>query len=55
MNLIPIPDGNTAYFDIVASELQGGRLCPYLFIICLDYEAKDKLHKLLRTRTMPNT
>ena len=25
------------YFDIVAVVLQGVRLSPYLFIICLDY------------------
>ena len=30
------PDGNTNYFDIVAGELQGDTLAPYLFIICLD-------------------
>ena len=27
----------TDYFDIVAGVLQGDRLAPYLFIICLDY------------------
>ena len=31
------PDGDTDYFDIVASVLQGNTLVPYLFIICLDY------------------
>ena len=31
------PDGNTDYFDIVASVLQGDTLAPYLFIICLNY------------------
>ena len=30
------PDGDTAFFDIVASVLQGDTLAPYLFIICLD-------------------
>ena len=30
-------DGDTNYFDIVAGVLQGDRLAPYLFIICLDY------------------
>ena len=30
------PDGETAYFDIVTSVLQGDTLVPYLFIICLD-------------------
>ena len=31
------PAGDTDYFDIVASVLQGDTLVPYLFIICLDY------------------
>ena len=31
------PDGDTEYFDIVAGVLQGDRLAPFLFIICLDY------------------
>ena len=31
------PDGDTDYFNIVASVLQGDTLAPYLFIICLDY------------------
>ena len=30
-------DGDTDYFDIVASVLQGDTLAPYLFIICPDY------------------
>ena len=30
------PDGDTDFFDIVASVLQGDTLAPYLFIICLD-------------------
>ena len=31
------PDGDTDYFDIVVSVLQGDTLALYLFIICLDY------------------
>ena len=31
------PDGDTDYFDIIASVLQGDTLAPYLFIICQDY------------------
>ena len=31
------PDGDTDFFDIVASVLQRDTLSPYLFIICLDY------------------
>ena len=27
----------TDFFDIVAGVLQGDKLAPYLFIICLDY------------------
>ena len=30
------PDGDTEYFDIVAGVLQGDKLAPYLFTICLD-------------------
>ena len=30
-------DGDTDYFNIVASVQQGDTLAPYLFIICLDY------------------
>ena len=30
------PDGDTDYFNIVASVLQGDTLAPYLFIICQD-------------------
>ena len=31
------PDGDTDFFDIVTSVLQGDALAPYLFIICQDY------------------
>ena len=31
------PDGDTDFFDSVIGVLQGDRLTPYLFIICLDY------------------
>ena len=31
------PNGDTAFFDIVAGVLQGSTLSPYWFIICLDY------------------
>ena len=30
-------DGDTDFFDIVASVMQGDTLTPYLFIICLDF------------------
>ena len=33
-------DGETDYFVIVASVLQGDTLAPYLFIICEDYMLK---------------
>ena len=29
-------DGDTNFFDIVASVLPGDTLAPYLFIVCLD-------------------
>ena len=31
------PDRDTDFFDIATGVLQGDRLTPYLFIICLDY------------------
>ena len=40
------PDGNTAYFDIVAGVLQGDALAPYLFIICLDYVLRTSIDKI---------
>ena len=60
------PEGDTDYFDSVASELQLDTLDPYLFIICLDYALrtsidlmkengfklkKKKKQKQLQTRT----
>ena len=40
------PDGDTDYFDIVASVLQAETLTPYLFIICLDYELRTSIDKI---------
>ena len=40
------PDGDTDYFDIVARELQGDTLAPYLFIICLDYVLRTSIDKV---------
>ena len=40
------PDGDTDYFDIVASVLQGDTLAPYLFIICLDYVLGTSVDKI---------
>ena len=40
------PDGDTDYFDIVASELQGDTLALYLFIICLDYVLRTSIDKM---------
>ena len=64
-------DGDTDFFDIVASVLLGNTLDPYLFIICLDYvsidlmkendftrkmqETDDTSHELFWTQTMPTT
>ena len=31
------PDGDTDFFNIYASVLQGDTLVPYLFIVALDY------------------
>ena len=30
-------DGDTDFINIVSCVLQGDKLAPYLFIICLDY------------------
>ena len=40
------PDGDTEYFDIVAGVLQGDKLAPYLFIICLDYVLRTSIDKI---------
>ena len=37
------PDGDTYYFNIVAGVLQGDKLAPYLFIICLDYVLRTSI------------
>ena len=37
------PDGDTDYFDIVATVLQGDTLAPNLFIICLDYVLRTSI------------
>ena len=39
-------DFTTEYFDIVAGELQGDTLAPYLFIICLDYVLRTSIDKI---------
>ena len=39
-------DGNTDYFNIVATVLQGDTLAPYLFIICLDYVFRTTIDKI---------
>ena len=36
-SLVRSPDGDTAFFEILAGVLQGDTLAPFLFIICLDY------------------
>ena len=40
------PDGDTDYFDIVASVLQGDTLAPYLFFICIDYVLRTSIDKI---------
>ena len=40
------PDGDTEYFDIIAGELQGNTLAPYLIIICLDYVLRTSIDKI---------
>ena len=40
------PNGDTDYFDIVAGLLQGDRLAPYLFMICLHYVLRTYIDKI---------
>ena len=40
------PDGDTDYFDIVASVLQGATLAPYLFINCRDDVLRKYIDKM---------
>ena len=40
------PDGDTEYFDIVAGDLQGDTLAPYLFAICVDYVLRTSNDKI---------
>ena len=42
-SMVRSPDGDTDFFDIIAGELQGDTLAPYLFIICLDYVLRKAL------------
>ena len=35
--MVPSPDGDNNFFDIVTGVLQGDTLAPNLFIICLGY------------------
>ena len=40
------PDGDTDYFDIVASVLLRDIYVPYLFIICLDYVLRKFIDRM---------
>ena len=40
------PDGDTDYFDIVASVMQGDTLAPYLFINCQDSVLRTSIDKI---------
>ena len=40
------PDGDTDYFDIVESTLQGDTLAQCLFIICLNFVLRTSIHKI---------
>ena len=53
-SMVRSPDGDTAFFDILAGVLQGDTLAPYLFIICLDYVLRmsaDEMNHLGLTLT----
>ena len=39
-------DGDTDYFDIVASVMHGCILAPYLFIMCLDYVLRSSIDSM---------
>ena len=38
------PDGETAWFEILAGVLQGDTLAPFLFLIVLDYALRKAIH-----------
>ena len=40
------PEGDIHYFDVVSGVLQGDKLVPYLFIICLDYALRTSFDKI---------
>ena len=42
-SMVRSPDGDTPFFEITTSVLQGYTLAPFLFIICLDYILKNSL------------
>ena len=44
--LLPAPDEDTDYFDIIAGVQQGDALAPYLFIISLDYVLWTSIDKI---------
>ena len=48
------PNGDTDYFDIVASVLQGDTLTPYLFLISLDYVIRTSIDKIKENRYQAN-
>ena len=43
---VRFPEGDRDYFDIVVGVLQGDKLTPYLFIICLDYVLRTSIGKI---------
>ena len=47
---VRFPDGNSYYFNIVASVLQGDTLAPYLFIICMDDVLRTSIDKFIENR-----
>ena len=44
--MVRSPDGDTEFFKILASVLQGDTLAPFLFIICLDYILRISIDKI---------
>ena len=41
--MVRSPDGDTPFFEITTGVLQGDKLAPFIFIICLDYILKKSL------------
>ena len=41
--MVSSPEGDTPFFKITTVVLQGDRIAPFLFIICLDYVLRKSM------------